>query len=273
MPAFPRFQSEGFEDLFHSPVVYPLLRKLYLQKFPDAPLPENVEDFMKNPLLVHQFLLNVPGLLEKLSDYVGDEELSWDDSWGQEWIASTFRSYLKRSQDAGALQGNILDVGSSSFPVTAFLDPDVCKVIELDIAAQGSPIGENRLRLRANIENLFLKSKAERAKLEGKISHFLDLPQDRPCDPAQLDVVVFSQILRYVDFRKIVQGIVPFLRENAEVYIYDIPTRTIPHLESSEGLKDNNVGDLLNVLILSGFQIEDSQISEVETMIHARRTS
>jgi len=66
---------------------------------------------------------------------------------------------------------------------------------------------------------------------------------------------VFSDLLNYVDYRKVLRGFAEYLKRDGRMIILNFPTRGNQALFSGKGLKDNR--GLYRCLEEHGFEIED----------------
>ena len=168
-------------------------------------------------------------------------------TWGQYWGATYGPKLKKRFLEPvfGKLEaeekiGNlIVDVGSGASPVTRLLKTKPArKRICVDIAADNatSP-DELRVRLDAGkageFESLgFLKSLL-------RVCRFLGMDPRAKAGRELADTMVFSDILNYVDFWKVLHEFANYLKPGGRMIVINLPMRGTRALFSEKGLKDN----------------------------------
>lgn len=253
MESFDAQAHEELRSFLKDERVIALFHEFLVLRRPQIVLPKAADAFFQSPeamaLLIHSLPDFIPYVRKALST------ATWDSGWGCEWYAQDIRQTFMGFQKRGGLRGNILDVGCSAFPVTSELDRALCRVIELDCAAVGESVRERSLLVRANIEDVFRAPSPDLDATEKYIGEFLGVSCASAEDRRQLDAVVFSQVLKYIDYQQVVHGILRYLKPGAELYVADVPTRTVEHLESPQGLKKTD--DVLRVLNSAGFLITD----------------
>lgn len=188
-------------------------------------------------------------------DY-GSPEFLWDSSWGTDMYCSEdFVGYLY-DKLIDELPMVLVDVGAAMFPVTRMVR-DSHRIIEVDRASDEADVHGNVLRVRFDIEALF-KDEVATAIAVTKIATFLgiDASSDDECDSEQVDAFVFSQILNYVDYRRVISAIKKYLKPGGKMYIYEIAQDGLERAFSADGIKSHY--DLLQFVRDEGLNIEES---------------
>jgi hypothetical protein len=180
----------------------------------------------------------------------------WQRFWGadyglemKEWLLKPVFETLEAEGKAGDL---IVDIGSGAQPVTRFLPARPGrKRILVDVAADDAIHADER-RIRLNAEKVAEPSALSLLKALVKAREFLDLSPGARL--AGADLMVFSDLLNYVDFRKVLRGFSTYLKPGGRLMISNLPMRGNESLFSENGLKDNR--DLYKFLEAEHFIIE-----------------
>jgi SAM-dependent methyltransferase len=180
----------------------------------------------------------------------------WQRFWGDEYGLGIKERALKpvfeKLESEGKIGDLIVDVGSGARPVTRFIKPAAGrKRILVDVAADNEISGDEQ-RIRLDVEKVgefrslaFLKAAARARK-------FLDLAPGT--GPERADTMIFTDILNYVDFRKVLGAFACYLKPGGRLIIMNLPMRGNESLFSDQGLKDNT--DLCEWLQAGCFEIE-----------------
>jgi len=188
----------------------------------------------------------------------------WKPHYGLAYDLSTKRGHLvpllRKLDSLGKLGKVIVDVGSGSTMVSdgagrkipAIYTPRGKKLIRVDLATphESRRVGDV-LELQADIEHTTVDSTKQRKKLVG-LARFLGL--DPRSKAEVVDSIVMSDILNYVDFRRTIQGLSKYLKNNGRIVILNKPERGHKKSFSEHGVKRN--GELTNFLRRNGFEIE-----------------
>jgi len=180
----------------------------------------------------------------------------WQRFWGadyglemKEWLLKPVFESLDAEGKVGDL---IVDVGSGAQPVTRFLQSRPGrKRILVDVAADDAIHADER-RIRLNAEKVAEPGALSLLKALIKAREFLDLSPGEQL--AGADLMVFSDLLNYVDFRKVLRGFATYLKPGGRLMISNLPMRGNESLFSENGLKDNR--DLYAFLEAERFEIE-----------------
>jgi hypothetical protein len=184
----------------------------------------------------------------------------WEEHWGMPYSPELKRRLLapvfERLDRAGKLGNIIVDVGSGAVPVSGFLPahPER-KCILVDIAAKNEIAGKKQY-LRLDIAKVVDDRLLSYRKAVARACQFLG-KDVRAATPELADTLLFSDILNYVDFRKVLGGFAQFLQPGGRIIIANLPTRGIREQFSAQGLKRNE--DLYPVLEALGLIIEEKQ--------------
>jgi hypothetical protein len=130
----------------------------------------------------------------------------------------------------------VLDVGSGNNPISLNL-PSKPKIITLDLAGQtGLSAQPNHTHLKTNAETL----PTHKDDLEILTTLCRSLSHGKEVSITHLfQLIVFSEILNYVDYRSIIAGYSRFLDSNGQILIINSPNRGFHGLFSPQGVKNN----------------------------------
>jgi hypothetical protein len=198
-----------------------------------------------------------PGqLIEQLS--VTDEGHPWQQFWGESYgrelkqrLLGPVFDQLESEDKIGNL---IVDVGSGAAPVTQLLQTRPGrKRICVDIAADNTR-SPDALSVRLDAEKVGETRTLSFRKALLRACAFLKLnPRTEP-RMEHADTLVFSDILNYVDFRKVLRGFSSYLKPHGRMIVVNLPFRGNRSLFSGKGLKDNH--ELYAFLEEHHFEIE-----------------
>jgi SAM-dependent methyltransferase len=163
----------------------------------------------------------------------------WGESYGPEskWqLLKPVFGELEREDKIGNL---IIDVGSGASPVTQLLKAKPArKRICIDIAADN--VGSlNDLRIRLDAEKVGQFGSLSFRKALLRVCAFLGINPKTEAKTERADTVVFSDLLNYVDFRKVLAGFGKYLKPGGRIIVFNLPNRGNGLLFSDKGLKDN----------------------------------
>ena len=167
-------------------------------------------------MLTH--LANVGRLFSKI--FVMNLQEEWDNSWGDQYgpmfKCLHFARLFRRMFENGELGENVVDIGSGMHPMTSFLPNDLdARVISVDRSGGEGIQEDNGLKLKFNLDDIDQKALV-REKIS-KVADFLDIDQ---CESLrQIDCFVFSDILNYVDYKKVILFLKQYLRKEGRLLI------------------------------------------------------
>ena len=176
----------------------------------------------------------------------------WGSTYGPELKQWLLKPVFETLESKGKIGDVIVDVGSGAAPVTRFLPNRAGrKRIFVDVAGDNGRAGEEQ-RVRLDAEKVGDEEALSFRKAAVRAGRFLGVEPrgEREC----ADMIVFSDLLNYVDFRKVLQGFGGFLKEEGRMVIVNLPIRGNEALFSEKGLKDNR--ELYPVLEGMGFEVE-----------------
>ena len=176
----------------------------------------------------------------------------WGEAYGLKLKAWLLEPLFERLEAEGRIGNVIVDVGSGAQPVTRFLPPkDGRKRVCVDIAAE--PGGaEDEMRVKMDVEKVGGRDALSFRKALVRACRFFELnPRERM---GAADLMVFSDVLNYVDFREVLGGFGQFLKLGGRMIVVNLPIRGNVALFSEKGLKDNR--ELYAFLAEEGFEIE-----------------
>lgn len=185
-------------------------------------------------------------------------EAAWQRYWGDSYGLGLKESVLKPVFEMLELEGKlgelVVDAGSGAQPATRYLPARPGrKRICVDIAADN--------KASAGVQNIRLD--AEKAGESGALSFrkallrvckFLEISPGTETNPRRADTIVFSDLLNYVDFRKVLGRFTGYLKPGGRIVVMNLPMRGNQALFSENGLKDNR--DLYRFLEQNHFEIE-----------------
>lgn len=182
----------------------------------------------------------------------------WNQHWGgtygpglKKWLLEPVFGKLEAEDKIGNL---IVDVGSGASPVTRLLKPKPArKRVCVDIAADngGSP---DELRIRLDAEMVGESGALSFRKALLRACLFLGMDPRAEAAREHADTIVFSDLLNYVDFWKVLHGFAQFLKPGGRMIVVNLPIRGNRTLFSEKGLKNNR--HLYAFLFEHHFEIE-----------------
>ena len=167
----------------------------------------------------------------------------WQEFWGETYAPELKRNLLKpvfdELEEAGKIGNLIIDIGSGARPVTRLLETSPGrKRVYVDIAAdRRESVDELKLRLDAEKIGQLGRLSSQKALL--RVCAFLGIDPRMGAEIQQADTIVISDMLNYVDFRKVLAGCANYLKSNGRIIILNLPYRGNHSLFSDLGLKDN----------------------------------
>ncbi len=181
----------------------------------------------------------------------------WKDFWGADYntgcpLKDTCILVLRNLEQENKIGPFVLDVGSGSNGVVKNLR-DKHKVIALDIAAPKNQEEDNYKYIKFDIEDISRTSRISYKKALIEASQFLNIDR-KTANKEQIDSIIFSEILNYIDYRKVLAELKKYLKPGGRFMIMNQPSRGITALFSKRGLKNNK--RLYQFLESQGFNIE-----------------
>jgi len=147
-----------------------------------------------------------------------------------------------------------VDVGSGASPVTRLLKPKTDrKRICVDVAADNAATADE-LRIRMDAEKIGDFESLSFGKALARACAFLKINPRAGTNKCQADLIVFSDVLNYVDFRRVLHGFAEYLKPNGRFIVINLPFRGNRLLFSDKGLKNNR--HLYSALFEEHFIIE-----------------
>ena len=186
------------------------------------------------------------------------DDTPWQQYWGEAYGLDLKRWLLKpvfEMLEAGDKVGDlIVDVGSGARPVTQFLPQRAGrKRIYVDVAADNRRSGDEQ-KIRLDVEKVGEPGALSFRKAMLRMCRFLEIIPRAEADTKGADMMVFADLLNYVDFRKVLGGFASFLKPGGRIVVVNLPMRGNQSLFSEKGLKDNS--KLYEFLEEHGFEIE-----------------
>jgi SAM-dependent methyltransferase len=167
----------------------------------------------------------------------------WQEYWGETYAPELKQQLLKpvfgKLEKEEKIGNLIIDVGSGASPVTQLLKtkPGRKRVCVNIAADKGRSLEELRIRLDAERVGQFCALSFRKAIL--RVCAFLETNPKTDEKTERADMIVFSDILNYVDFRKVLSGFGKYLKPDGRIIVLNLPHRGNHSLFSENGLKDN----------------------------------
>jgi hypothetical protein len=178
----------------------------------------------------------------------------WGEAYGIELKRWLLEGVFEEMEAAGKVGDLIVDVGSGARPVTRFFKArEGRKRICVDVAADNSGCGEEQ-KIRLDVERVGAPGALSFRKALVRVCRFLEIAPGAKGKGTGADLMVFSDLLNYVDFRKVRRGCAGYLKAGGRMVIVNLPMRGNRSLFSEQGLKDNR--DLYAFFGAEGFEIE-----------------
>ncbi|MBI5456617.1 hypothetical protein HY969_02655 [Candidatus Kaiserbacteria bacterium] len=138
--------------------------------------------------------------------------------------ASALRSTLRALDDDNKIGDRVLDIGSGPLPVSTFLlrKKTSRKIVNMDVADFGDDPRGN-LNLRYNVNNADDPNAYSTKKtIFTAAQHFgVDLSLSQGTE--QVDTMIFSELLNYVDFRSVLSSYARYLKAGGRFIILNKP--------------------------------------------------
>ncbi|MGD1031823.1 MAG: class I SAM-dependent methyltransferase [Opitutaceae bacterium] len=154
----------------------------------------------------------------------------------------------------GKIGDLVIDVGCGAVPVTGLLKATTArKRILVDIASDNAESAE-AIGIRLDAEEAGRREGLACRKALLRACAFLAISPRTEPRTELADTIVFSEVLNYVDFRKVIQGFSVFLKPGGRIIVINLPFRGNASLFSEKGLKENR--QLYEFLDEHDFEIE-----------------
>lgn len=173
----------------------------------------------------------------------GEWRKEWGNGYSPDFKARMLKPLLDDMDSRRKLGGVLADIGSGCMRSKngesgyAYYPSRGKTVVRVDI---GMPypyrVRGNTLELQADVESLELDSVAQRRRL-ALLSRHLSTPKGQV---PRADTIILSDILNYVDFRRVISGLLRFLRPGGRMVICNTPGMGFPDMFSDHGVKGNN---------------------------------
>ena len=164
----------------------------------------------------------------------------WGESYGPESKQLLLKPVFDKLETEEKIGNLIIDVGSGALPVTQLVKAKPArKRICIDIASDNvGSLNDLRIRLDAEKAGQFGSLSFRKALL--RVSAFLGINPRTEAKTERADTIVFSDMLNYVDFRKVLNGFGNYLKPGGRIIVFNLPDRGNGSLFSDKGLKDNH---------------------------------
>ncbi len=187
----------------------------------------------------------------------------WQDKWDQRWnynLRSKAVMLLPRFRaldNEGKIGDVVVDVGSGPAPMSGFMpEKDTRKIITVDIAEGASPlqVGDTT-HVSYDLEDLG-KRGFRTGMIALQLQDFLGIGDLRGASSEQVDTMLISEVLNYVDFRKTLGELAKYLKKNGRFIIFNRPHRGRTEEFSEKGAAEGNK-QIVDFLSENGFEIEE----------------
>ena len=168
---------------------------------------------------------------------------TWQEYWGETYGPDLKRHILEpvfSKLEAEDKIGNlIVDVGSGASPVTRLLKakPER-KRICIDIAADNAR-SPYELRIRLDAEKVGRPGSLSFQKAILRACAFLGINPKTEAKREHADMILFSDVLNYVDFWSVLHEFANYLKPGGRMMVINLPHRGNQSLFSDKGLKNN----------------------------------
>ncbi len=193
---------------------------------------------------------------QNLDQLPPDQKQEWrgffGGEYGREYKMPYVRPVLAELDRRGELEV-IIDVGSGVYPLSYEFHGKK-KTILIDIAAPNVQDG-NLMYMKFDIDHLSDVTRKETREALQKAGDFLGIDRNAECNSEQGDLVIFSDILNYVDYQETIRSFLKYLKPGGRIMIFNGQNRGIHRLFSPKGAKDN--GELIRFLWTEGLIAED----------------
>ena len=183
----------------------------------------------------------------------------WREHWGNKYSTREKRAIFAELFDGIGINvwgQTLVDVGSGEDPVSHYF-PGIAKVISIDLNGEEEEILYT-LHLRLDIEEIANETSIAARSAIQKAATFLGLRTGKEActeeQRRQVDMMVFSEVLNYVDYRKVLGACEKYLRPRGRFIILNQPMRGFDELFSEHGVKNNT--SLVEYVESLGFKIE-----------------
>jgi hypothetical protein len=196
-----------------------------------------------------------------LHEPTANTESVWERNWGEAYSPELKKrmlgSLLERLDREGKIGDVVVDVGSGAQPVSKFLAAPVSRrFILVDIAAK-ERVESRSLYVRFDAEKISRSRWLSSRKVWVKVGRFLGIdPRGRESRETAA-TILFSEILNYVDYRKVIAGFARYLGPGGRIIVVNLPNRGVREEFSPRGLQRND--DLFAFLEEQGFAIETKE--------------
>ncbi len=204
----------------------------------------------------------------------------WEAKWGRDYRpvkkSFTVRRLCQQMQDENALGEVILDVGSGALiqshdapgyrnqrHVALYYPRRGKKIIQIDPGApQKVSRVSNVLTLKEDIHDFLARDGSKRG-LSGHVANFLGLKPPFALHTSRpVDTTILSDVVGYLDYRKVIRGLKHLLKPNGRVVVYHSTGVAFEGMEHPR--RPKNIPELLQSFQNSGFQIEQAVTPTVD---------
>lgn len=187
----------------------------------------------------------------------------WKNSYGNEYSDEEKIKYMlpifNRLEIENKIGKIIIDVGSGARPISRNIN-GAHKIISIDLGGDEF-FNEERCHLNLDLKKLNQKLYSIKKSIIKICKNFdINLNDEKN---TQVDTVIFSEILNYVDYEKVLLEANNYLKNNGRFIIINNVDRGYQRLFSKDKIKSNSV--LKSFLNKNGFSIEEENFPWGET--------
>jgi 23S rRNA U2552 (ribose-2'-O)-methylase RlmE/FtsJ len=179
--------------------------------------------------------------------------IDWDHCWGDtyalDYKVQDVVGILDQYDYLYGLGDVILDVGSSSVVYLKYLQKPH-RIVAVDIAGAARS-NQNILGLQFDITKIVDETSQETREAVAKVAAFLGVDCLKPDSRQQVDCVVLSDVLNYLDYPAVLQNLHKYVKLGGKLVIANRPGRGYDHLFSPQHPSSNT--ELLQTLQGMGF--------------------
>ena len=179
---------------------------------------------------------------------------TWREHWGVEYRGDLrnmdLQPIFRDLELDGMLGETILDIGSGYYPVSEYLSKNH-RVVTIDIEGQEGE-QQGHFHIRHDVELLTDEHRYTSQKAFVQMAQYFNI-DIRGSTKENVDTMIFSQLLNYVDFRKVLSVASTYLRPGGLFVIVNQPNFGYSDMFSEGGVKNN--AELLEEMLRNEFEI------------------
>lgn len=181
---------------------------------------------------------------------------AWETQWGatfdKDFKEKRVYPILRELAARGEIGEVILDIGSGEHSLASAI-PGNHKRITIDLCGDESR-SNNTLHLPFDIENISENMSEDVRTAITKVANFLTIDCKKTRQPKQVDCMIFSEIINYIDYKNVIKGLTAYVKPGGRIIILNRPRRGFDKLFSHHAPKDNF--EILATLEENGYFME-----------------